>query len=80
MYFQTIKEFDKLLNNFQIIYKKIQEEEEKINKQETSLVGMVDRHAQIFEMTTEMNKTSKEIFEFMKLYLIRSTFDTLKNK
>lgn len=79
-YLRQLKEFDKLLNNFQIIYKKIQEEEEKINKQETSLVGMVDRHAQIFEMTAEMNKTSKEIFEFMKLYLIRSTFDTLKTK
>ena len=69
-----------MLNNFQIIYKKIQEEEEKINKQEMSLVGMVNRHTQIFEMTAEMNKTSKEIFEFMKLYLIRSTFDTLKTK
>lgn len=79
-YLQQLNEFDKLLKNFQIIYKKIQEEEEKINKQESSLVGMVNRHTQIFEMTAEMNKTSKEIFEFMKLYLIRSTFDTLKTE
>lgn len=79
-YLQQLNEFDKLLKNFQIIYKKIQEEEEKINKQESSLVGMVNRHTQIFEMTAEMNKTSKEICEFMKLYLIRSTFDTLKTE
>lgn len=77
-YLTQLKQFDVLYNNLQKLYTKLLEEEEKISKQESSLASMVSRHSQIFEITSEMNKTSREIFEFMKLYLIQSTIDNLK--
>lgn len=77
-YLTQLKQFDVLYNNLQKLYTKLLEEEEKISKQESTLASMVSRHSQIFEITSEMNKTSREIFEFMKLYLIQSTIDNLK--
>ncbi len=73
-----LKQIDALYDNLQKLYTKLLGEEEKISKQESSLTAMVSRHSQIFEITSEMNNTSKEIFEFMKLYLIQSTLDNLK--
>lgn len=77
-YLSQLKQFDVLYNNLQKLYTRILEEDEKIAKQESSLVNMVSRHARIFELTSEMNNTTKEIFEFMKLYLIKSTIENFK--
>lgn len=77
-YLTQLLQFDAMYNNLQNLYTNILEEEEKISKQESSLTSMVSRHSQILEITSEMNKTSREIFEFMKLYLIQSTIDNLK--
>lgn len=77
-YLNKFSQIEELYRNLQILYKKILEEESKISKQEQSLTSMVSRHSQIFEITNEMNQTSKEIFEFMKLYLIQSTLDKFK--
>lgn len=77
-YLVQLKQIDALYENLQILYTKLLGEEEKIAKQESSLAAMVTRHSQIFEITSEMNNTSKEIFEFMKLYLIQSTLGNFK--
>lgn len=77
-YLVQLKQIDTLYDNLQKLYTKLLCEEEKISKQESSLATMVSRHSQIFEITSEMNNTSKEIFEFMKLYLIQSTLDNFK--
>ena len=77
-YLLQLKQIDALYDNLQKLYTKLLGEEEKISKQESSLTAMVSRHSQIFEITSEMNNTSKEIFEFMKLYLIQSTLDNFK--
>lgn len=77
-YLIQLKQMDALYNNLQKLYTKLLGEEEKIAKQEYSLTAMVSRHSQIFEITSEMNKTAKEIFEFMKLYLVESTLDNFK--
>lgn len=77
-YLLQLKQIDSLYDNLQKLYTKLLGEEEKISKQESSLAAMVSRHSQIFEITSEMNNTSKEIFEFMKLYLIQSTLDNFK--
>lgn len=77
-YLDKFSQIEELYRNLQILYKKILEEESKISKQEQSLCSMVSRHTQIFEITHEMNQTSKEIFEFMKLYLVQSTLDKFK--
>ena len=77
-YLLQLKQIDVLYDNLQKLYTKLLGEEEKISKQESSLASMVSRHSQIFEITSEMNNTSKEIFEFMKLYLIQSTLDNFK--
>jgi hypothetical protein len=78
-YIVHLKQIDTLYNNLQKLYDRILDEEENISKQESSLSTMVSRHSQIFEIISEMNNTSKEIFEFMKLYLIQSTLDNFKN-
>lgn len=77
-YMLQLKQIDVLYDNLQKLYIKLLEEEKNFSKQESSLTTMVLRHSQIFEITSEMNKTSKEIFEFMKLYLIQSSLDNLK--
>lgn len=77
-YLSQLKQIDLLYCNLQKLYSKLLEEESNISKQEISLTSMVSRHTQILEITSEMNKTSKEIFEFMKLYLIQSTLDNFK--
>ncbi len=77
-YLLQLKQIDSLYVNLQKLYTKLLGEEEKISKQESSLAAMVSRHSQIFEITSEMNKTSKEIFEFMKLYLVQSALDNFK--
>ena len=77
-YLDQLMQIDKLYNNLQMLYNKLLVEAERINQQETSLTSMVARHSQIFELTSDMNNTSKEILEFMKLYLVQSTLDNFK--
>lgn len=77
-YLGQLRQIDNLYNNLQKLYNKLLDEEKRIYEQETSLTSMVARHSQIFELTSEMNNTSKDILEFMKLYLVQSTLDNYK--
>ena len=77
-YLMQLTQLDRLYLNLQQLHEKLLGEEEKIAKQESSLAMMVSRHSQIFEITSEMNNTARDIFEFMKLYLIQSTLDNFK--
>lgn len=77
-YLSQIKQIDLLYSDIHNLYLKLLDEEKRILKQETSLSEMVNKHAQIFELTTQMNKTTNEIFEFMKIYLLQSTLDNFK--
>lgn len=79
-YLAQLKQIDDLYGNLQNLYTVFLEEEKKIIEQESSLNSMVSRHSQLFEITLEMNNTAKEIFEFMKLYLLQATFDNLNSK
>lgn len=77
-YLMQLTQLDRLYLNLQQLHEKLLGEEEKIAKQESSLAMMLSRHSQIFEITSEMNNTARDIFEFMKLYLIQSTLDNFK--
>ena len=79
-YVSQLRQFDNMFDNLKNLYTKILEEEEKIANQESSLTTMVARHSQILEMTSQLNNTSNEIFEFMKLYLIQFTLDNFKQE
>ena len=60
---------------------KLQEQElrktvkEHVNTQETSLNSLVEKHVNIAQMTSELNQTSKDVFELLKLRLITSIID-----
>lgn len=49
-----------------------------IDEQEKSLATMVQRHVDIANMTSELNKTAKDVFELMKLTLLSSIVDNAK--
>lgn len=74
-YLPQLKQIDKMYGNLLNLYNKLLDEENRFVKQESSISTMIERHSKILELTSEMNNTSKEIFEFMKLYLIQSTID-----
>lgn len=78
-YLPQLKQIDKMYENLQNLYNKLLDEEVNFVKQESSISTMIEKHANILELTSEMNNISKEIFEFMKLYLIQSTLDNIDN-
>lgn len=76
---QTIELFNRVKALDESI--KLQEQElkktvkEHISAQETSLNSLVEKHVNIAQMTSELNQTSKDVFELLKLRLITSIID-----
>ena len=68
----SIKAIEDLLSRLGTLYNKIMSLDKDILNQEKSLNAMVDKHLQIVGYTQELQKTSEEIFELMKLLLMDS--------
>lgn len=66
----SIKAIEDLLSRLNTLYNKIMSLDKDILNQEKSLNTMVDKHLQIVGYTQELQKTSEEIFELMKLLLM----------
>lgn len=75
----TVKPFELLLSQTEILYGNLLKEELKIAEQEKSLSAMVARHAHIAELTDELNKTAKDVYELMRLYLMNSIVEMTDN-
>lgn len=71
-HFTSIKPIEELLEKSNALYNKLISLDEDILNQEKSLNGMVAKHTKILEYTHELQKTSEEIFELMKLLLMDS--------
>lgn len=76
----SLEQMVALHDDFQESSKRMFEEESAIIRQEASVAEMVSGFSRIVELTSEMNNTSKEIFEFMKLYLVQSALDNISNR
>lgn len=77
-YEKQIATVDTILSDLQPIASQLSDQEFRIAQQESSLADTLRQHTRICEITHEMNRTSHEILEFMKLYLLKSTIDPLE--
>ena len=69
---KSLKPLEELLGRLNTLYNKLQSLDKDILTQEKSLNGMVEKHMKIVEYTKELQKTSKDIFDLMKLMLMDS--------
>ena len=74
-HFTSIKSIEELLGKLNALCNKLVSLDKDILSQEKSLNGMVENHTKILEYTQELQKTSEEIFDIMKLMLIESVVD-----
>lgn len=77
--FTSLTPFEKQLSRLETLYKNIDELDNRILLQEESLKSMVERHLQITQYTQELSKTSKDVYELMKLVLMDSIITKTKN-
>lgn len=70
--FTSLTPFEKQLSRLETLYKNINGLDNRILLQEESLKSMVERHLQITLDTQELSKTSKDVYELMKLVLMDS--------
>lgn len=70
--FTSLTPFEKQLSRLETLYKNIDGLDNRILLQEESLKSMVERHLQITLYTQELSKTSKDVYELMKLVLMNS--------
>lgn len=68
----SLKPLEELFGRLNTLYNKLLSLEKDILTQEKSLNGMVEKHVKISEYTQELQKTSKDIFDLMKLILMDS--------
>ncbi len=68
----SLKPLEDLFGRLNTLYNKLLSLEKDILTQEKSLNGMVEKHVKISEYTQELQKTSKDIFDLMKLMLMDS--------
>lgn len=68
--FNTLTPFEKQLSRLETLYRNIDGLDNRIIMQEESLKSMVEKHLQITLYTQELSKTSKDIYELMKLVLM----------
>ena len=68
----SLKPLEELFGRLNTLYNKLLSLEKDILTQEKSLNGMVEKHVKISEYTQELQKTSKDIFDLMKLMLMDS--------
>jgi len=69
-HFTSIKPLEELLGRLNTLYNKLISLDKDILGQEKSLNGMVEKHTKILEYTQDLQKTSEEIFDMMKLMLM----------
>jgi len=77
--FKTLTPFEKQLERLETVYSSIQELERRILSQEESLHSMVDKHCQITKFSLELSKTSKEVYELLRVMLLDSIISKTKN-
>lgn len=68
----SLKPLEELFGRLNTLYNKLLSLDNDILTQEKSLNGMVEKHVKISEYTQELQKTSKDIFDLMKLMLMDS--------
>ena len=71
-HFTSIKPLEELLGRLNTLYNDLLSLDKDILNQEKSLNGMVDKHTKILEYTQELQKTSEDIFDLMKLLVMDS--------
>lgn len=76
--FTSLTPFEKQLSRLETLYKNIDGLDNRILLQEESLKSMVERHLQITLHTQELSKTSKDVYELMKLVLMDSIITKTK--
>ncbi len=76
--FTSLIPFEKQLSRLDALYKNIDGLDNRILLQEESLKSMVERHLQITLYTQELSKTSKDVYELMKLVLMDSIITKTK--
>lgn len=69
-HFSSIKLLEELIGRLNTLYDKLISLDKDILGQEKSLNGMVEKHTKILEYTQDLQKTSEEIFDMMKLMLM----------
>lgn len=70
--FTSLTPFEKQLSRLEDLYRTIDGLENRILLQEESLKSMVERHLQITLYTQELSRTSKDVYDLMKLVLMNS--------
>ena len=75
----SLKPLEELFGRLNTLYKLLSLEKD-ILTQEKSLNGMVEKHVKISEYTQELQKTSKDIFDLMKLMLMDSVVQRTTSK
>lgn len=76
--FTSLTPFEKQLSRLETLYKNIDGLDNRILLQEESLKSMVERHLQITLYTQDLSKTSKDVYELMKLVLMDSIITKTK--
>ena len=76
--FNTLTLFEKQLSRLESLYKNIDGLDNRIILQEESLKSMVEKHLQITLYIQELSKTSKDVYELMKLVLMDSIISKTK--
>lgn len=76
----SLKPLEELFGRLYTLYNKLLSLEKDILTQEKSLNGMVEKHVKISEYTQELQKTSKDIFDLMKLMLMDSVVQRTTSK
>lgn len=76
--FTSLTPFEKQLSRLETLYKNIDGLDKRILLQEESLKSMVEKHLQITLYTQDLSKTSKEVYELMKLVLMDSIITKTK--
>lgn len=76
----SLKPLEELFGRLNTLYNKLLSLEKDILTQEKSLNGMLEKHVKISEYTQELQKTSKDIFDLMKLMLMDSVVQRTTSK
>lgn len=76
----SLKPLEELFSRLNTLYSKLLSLDNDILTQEKSLNGMVEKHMKIAEYTKELQKTSKDIFDLMKLILMDSVVQRTTSK
>lgn len=76
--FKTLTPFETQLSRLESLYKNIDGLDNRIILQEESLKSMVEKHLLITLYTQELSKTTKDVYELMKLVLMDSIISKTK--